>query len=150
MMTLSTHKKVLIIAGETSGDAHGAELVREIKKLNETITFCGIGGEGLKSEGVKILVDASELSVVGITEVFSKLPAVLKSYSSVKNILRIERPDLVILIDFPDFNLAVAKIAKKFKIPVLYYISPQIWAWRSGRIGRDQAGCGAYGGDFAL
>jgi lipid-A-disaccharide synthase len=136
MMTLSTHKKVLIIAGETSGDAHGAELVREIKKLNETINFNGIGGNGLKSEGVKILVDASELSVVGITEVFSKLPAVLKSFSSVKNILRTDRPDLVILIDFPDFNLVVAKIAKKFKIPVLYYVSPQIWAWRSGRIGR--------------
>jgi lipid-A-disaccharide synthase len=136
MTILSTHKKVLIIAGETSGDAHGAELVREIKKLDGAVSFCGIGGEGLKNEGVRILVDAAELSVVGITEVFSKMPAVLKSFSCVKNILRTDRPDLVILIDFPDFNLAVAKIAKKFKIPVLYYISPQIWAWRSGRIDR--------------
>jgi lipid-A-disaccharide synthase len=136
MTTLSTSKKVLIIAGETSGDAHGAELVREIKKLDDTVSFCGIGGEGFKNEGVRVLIDAGELSVVGITEVFSKMPAVLKSFSCVKNILRTDRPDLVILIDFPDFNLAVAKIAKKFKIPVLYYISPQIWAWRSGRISR--------------
>ncbi len=136
MTILSTRKNVLIIAGETSGDAHGAELVREIKKLDGSVSFCGIGGEGLKNEGVRILVDAAELSVVGITEVFSKMPAVLRSFSKVKNILRNDRPDLVVLIDFPDFNLAVAKTAKKFKIPVLYYISPQIWAWRSGRVNR--------------
>jgi lipid-A-disaccharide synthase len=126
----------MIIAGETSGDAHGAGLVRELKKLDPEVSFCGIGGEGLKNEGVRILVDTAELSMMGIIEVFSIIPAALKSYSCVKNILRNERPDLVILIDFPEFNLVVAKLAKKLSIPVLYYISPQIWAWRSGRIRR--------------
>jgi lipid-A-disaccharide synthase len=136
MMTSKKSKSVLIIAGETSGDVHGAGLVKEMKKLDDAISFCGIGGVRLRNEGVRILVDASELSMMGIIEVFSIFPAALKSYSCVKNILRNERPDLVILIDFPEFNLVVAKIAKKFNIPVLYYISPQIWAWRSGRIRR--------------
>jgi lipid-A-disaccharide synthase len=136
MATFTKRKSVLIIAGETSGDAHGAGLVREIKKLDDAVSFCGIGGECLKNEGVRILIDSAELSMMGIIEVFSIIPAALKGYICVKNILRNERPDLLILVDFPEFNLIVAKIAKKLKIPVLYYISPQIWAWRSGRIRR--------------
>ncbi len=133
---VSTSKQILIIAGEASGDAHGAELVCAIKKRDETVSFYGVGGQGLKNQGVRIIADAADLSVVGITEVFAKMPAVWKSFSAVKQMLTHQRPDLVILIDFPDFNLRVAKIAKKLKIPVLYYISPQIWAWRSGRIHR--------------
>ncbi len=127
-------KCVVIIAGETSGDVHGANLVRAMKKRDGSIFFCGIGGEALRNEGVKLLADAAELSVVGVTEVFSKIPKVLQKMSSIKNLLRGLKPDLIILIDFPDFNLHVAAFAKKLGIPVLYYISPQVWAWRSGRI----------------
>jgi lipid-A-disaccharide synthase len=127
-------KCVVIIAGETSGDVHGVNLVRAMKKRDGSIFFCGIGGEALRNEGVKLLADAAELSVVGITEVFSKIPKVIQGMSSVKSLLRGLRPDLIILIDFPDFNLHVAGFAKKLGIPVLYYISPQVWAWRSGRI----------------
>lgn len=134
-MTLSqSQKTVMIIAGETSGDAHGAHLVRAMKEKAPFLNFCGIGGGALRAAGVDILVDAQTLSVVGITEVFVKIPSVLNAISTIKKNLRERRPDLVILIDFPDFNLHIAAIAKKQGIPVLYYVSPQIWAWRSGRI----------------
>jgi len=123
----------MIIAGETSGDLHGAKLVKTMQKMNKGLFFCGIGGQALKEAGVDILIDAREISVVGITEVFSKIPKILRSLRVVKKTLKTMRPNLLILIDFPDFNLHVAATAKKMGIPVLYYISPQIWAWRPGR-----------------
>ena len=129
-----TQKSVLIIAGETSGDFHGAHLVRAMRKRDAHISFCGIGGDRLKAEGVRLLMEAHDISVVGITEVISKLPKVFGGISEIKKIFSSQRPDLVVLIDFPDFNLHIAKLAKKQGLPVLYYISPQIWAWRSGRI----------------
>lgn len=132
----SQQKCVAIIAGETSGDLHGAGLVRAMQKQNSALFFCGIGGPALRESGVRIVVDASELTVVGITEVFSKIPAILKGMRIFKKLLRSLKPDLLILIDFPDFNLHMAATAKKLGIPVLYYISPQIWAWRSGRVKR--------------
>jgi lipid-A-disaccharide synthase len=125
---------VMIIAGEASGDLHGAALVRAMAALDPTLFFCGIGGAALRSAGVRILADSAALAVVGITEVFSKLPSLIKGLSGAKRLLGELRPDLLILIDFPDFNLKVAARAKKLEIPVLYYISPQIWAWRQGRV----------------
>jgi len=136
MKMSSSQKCVMIIAGETSGDAHGAHLVRAMQKKDSSLFFCGIGGDFLREAGVEILVDAKEISVVGITEVFAKIPKVLNSVSIIKNNLRKRSPDLIILIDFPDFNLHIASFARKLGVPVLYYVSPQIWAWRSGRIRR--------------
>ena len=127
---------VAIIAGETSGDQHGAKLITAMQKKNPAFFYCGIGGPEMKQAGVRILVDASELTVVGITEVFAKLPAILKAMGAMKRLLKSLKPDLLILIDFPDFNLHIAAAAKKIGIPVLYYISPQIWAWRRGRVKR--------------
>ena len=129
-------KSVMIIAGEASGDIHGSRLVMAMHKRNSGLFFYGIGGRALRDAGVKILVNAEELSVVGITEVFSKLTGILKGIRAVKRSLKEMRPDLLILIDFPDFNLHVAATAKKLKIPVLYYISPQVWAWRPGRVNK--------------
>ncbi|MCP4345721.1 MAG: lipid-A-disaccharide synthase [Desulfobacterales bacterium] len=129
-----SNKCIMIIAGEASGDLHGANLVRAMHKKDNTLFFCGVGGQALRDAGVKVVVDASELSVVGITEVFSKIPGIFKGMGVVKKLLRTLAPDLLILIDFPDFNLHVAATAKRLGIPVLYYISPQIWAWRSGRV----------------
>lgn len=134
METLSRAGRVMIIAGETSGDDHGARLVAAMRKIDETIEFFGIGGNAMKKAGVDIVVDAAALSVVGITEVFSRLPALLRGASAIKREVVRRKPDLVILIDFPDFNLHMARYVKRFSIPVLYYISPQVWAWRSGRI----------------
>jgi len=134
MEPLSEQKCVMIIAGEASGDLHGSKLVAAMRERNKALFFCGIGGQALKAAGVRILVDASELSVVGITEAFSKIPSLLKGIAVAKKTLKRLHPDLLILIDFPDFNLNVAAFAKKLEIPVLFYISPQIWAWRSGRV----------------
>ena len=103
----------MIIAGETSGDLHGAKLVKAIKKRNTGLFFCGIGGQALRETGVDILMDACEISVVGITEVFSKIPNILRSLRVVKKTFKNMRPNLLILIDFPDFNLHVAATAKK-------------------------------------
>jgi len=127
-------KTIMIIAGEASGDHHGAKLVNAIKMEKNNLFFCGIGGKAMEKEGVKILVDAAELAVVGITEVFAKLPTIFKALSVAKRLLKSLNPDLLILIDYPDFNLRIAAAAKKLNIPVLYYISPQIWAWRQGRV----------------
>lgn len=124
----------MIIAGEASGDMHGAKLVQSIKKTDPRSFLFGIGGRAMHAEGVQILVDANILSVVGITEVFSNLPTIYRSMSIVKKALRQLKPNLLILIDFPDFNFHVAEFAKKVGIPILYYISPQIWAWRQGRV----------------
>ena len=134
MEPLSEQKCVMIIAGEASGDLHGSKLVTAMRERNKALFFCGIGGQALKAAGVRVLVDASELSVVGITEAFSKIPSLLKGIAVAKKTLKRLHPDLLILIDFPDFNLNVAAFAKKLEIPVLFYISPQIWAWRSGRV----------------
>ena len=126
--------RIFMIAGEASGDLHGANLVKALKEKKRNIVFFGIGGKAMQDAGVKILVDAATLSVVGITEVFSKLPGILSGMAAAKTFLKNSRPDLLILIDFPDFNLRIAAVAKKLNIPVLFYISPQIWAWRSGRV----------------
>ncbi|MBW2218395.1 MAG: hypothetical protein JRF40_02720 [Deltaproteobacteria bacterium] len=115
-------KCIMISAGEASGDLHGGNLVNAMRKMDESIFFCGIGGDKLRSAGVRILVDYSELAVMGITEVVSRLPAIFKALATVKRVLKSLKPDLVILIDFADFNLKVAAAAKKLKIPVLYYI----------------------------
>ena len=125
---------IMIIAGEASGDIHGSKLVKSMRKKNKNLFFCGIGGSALKKEGVRILFEAEKLSVVGVTEVIPKLFSILKGLTLTKRILKSLRPDLLILIDFPDFNLHIAAKANKLNIPVLYYISPQIWAWRSGRV----------------
>jgi lipid-A-disaccharide synthase len=125
---------VLIVAGEASADLHGSRLVAALKQLDPGLTFWGIGGPRLKEAGVRILFDSSEMAVVGLTEVFSRLATVSRAYLKLKALLRKNRPALLILMDYPDFNLRLARAAKRFRIPVLYYISPQVWAWRKGRI----------------
>ena len=124
----------MIITGEASGDLHGAHLVRAMQRKKKPLFFCGVGGNALRDAGVQILVDISKLAVVGATEVVSKLPNLIKGMMIVRRQLKSRPPDLLILIDFPDFNLRVAPAAKKLGIPILYYISPQVWAWRSSRL----------------
>ena len=127
-------KKILLVAGEVSGDLHGSRLVEAIQSIDPEIQFFGVGGEGLKRVGMKLLYPSQSLSVVGITEVLLKLRPILRALRGLKKSLDRERPDLIILIDFPDFNLRLAKIAHRRGIPILYYVSPQVWAWRPKRI----------------
>jgi len=132
-------KSIVMVAGEASGDAHGAHLVQAIQKCCGPIYVCGMGGHRMRDAGARVLIDAKEVAVVGITEVLSKTPQVLKAMSRLKKLLTGLKPDLLILIDFPEFNLHLASKAKKLGIPVLYYISPQIWAWRAGRVKKIKA-----------
>jgi lipid-A-disaccharide synthase len=125
---------VMIVAGEASGDAHGARLVQALRQMRSALRFVGIGGKQLSAAGVDVRIDAHTLSVVGITEVVTKLPQLLRAAAEAKDLMATERPSLLILIDFPDFNLHLAARAKRLGIPVLYFISPQIWAWRPGRV----------------
>jgi lipid-A-disaccharide synthase len=130
------NKTIMIVAGEASGDMHGASLVREMLKIDPALNFYGIGGNKLQEAGVKLLANASTMAVVGLTEVISKLRSILKIMNMMKKSLDKYRPDLVILIDYPDFNLPLAKAAKKRGIKIFYYISPQVWAWRKSRINK--------------
>jgi lipid-A-disaccharide synthase len=124
----------MIVAGEASGDLHGGNLIREMQRIDPDLSFYGMGGERMKSAGVKLLADAADMAVVGLTEVVFKLGTILQAMHRLRTSLRKERPDLVILIDYPDFNLPLARTTRRLGIKVLYYISPQVWAWRKGRI----------------
>lgn len=126
--------KLCISAGEDSGDIHGANLVSEIIKIAPEAKFFGMGGENLKRRGVRLDFNNKDISVVGVSEVISKLPQIYKSFKKFSNLLEKEKPDALIVIDFPDFHFKLIKKAKKMKIPVIYYITPQVWAWRKGRI----------------
>ncbi|MHB8844117.1 MAG: lipid-A-disaccharide synthase [Nitrospirota bacterium] len=127
-------KKILIIAGEASGDLHGASLVKALQEQSSDLKIYGVGSRKMREAGVTMLADASEISVVGATEVLTHIGAIYGVYAKLKRFLREERPDLLVLIDFPDFNILTGKAARKLGIPVLYYISPQVWAWRKGRV----------------
>jgi len=129
-------RKVLIVAGEASGDLHGSNLVREMLRIDPGLSFKGIGGRRMADAGVRILANASDMAVVGLTEVASRLKLIAANFFRLKRMLREEKPDLVILIDYPDFNLPLAKAARREGLRVFYYISPQVWAWRRGRIDR--------------
>ena len=126
--------QVMIVAGEASGDMHGASLVRAMQARMPSLRFCGMGGRELERTGVEMLGDAAKLAVVGVTEVLSHLGDILQARRALIDHMQRQLPALLILIDYPDFNLWLAATAKKLGIPIFYYISPQIWAWRSSRV----------------
>jgi len=129
-----THR-IMIVAGEASGDLHGSFLVREMLAIDPSLHFFGIGGNKMKEAGVKLIAHAADIGVVGATEVLAKIGTFIQVIRKVSKSMDQFKPDLVILIDFPDFNLnIVARAAKKRNIKIFYYISPQVWAWRQGRI----------------
>jgi lipid-A-disaccharide synthase len=133
-MKLNEERKILIVAGETSADLLGAHLVKAVLSMDPQLRFYGVGGEHLRNMGIDVVFDNSEVAVVGIVEVLSKLRSGYRVFQWLKSSLDWYRPALALLIDFPDFNLRLAREAKKRGIPVFYYISPQVWAWRTGRV----------------
>jgi len=126
--------EIMVVTGEASGDLHGAHLVKALQRLKPGLSFCGMGGVELAGAGVEILFEASKISVVGFFEVISHLKEIISAQQTLRARLSQSKPSLLILIDFPDFNLFLARKAKQLGIPVFYYISPQVWAWRSGRV----------------
>lgn len=134
VLNLLTNKRVLILAGEASGDQHAAKLVNETLKLYPDIEFFGMGGEKMRQAGVDILVDNKAMAVVGAVEVLRHIKPIWLAWRKLRQVIQRHVPDLVVLVDYPGFNLQIARIAKQAGIKVLYYISPQIWAWQQHRI----------------
>lgn len=131
----SEQHRVMIITGEASGDLHGSRLVKALRALCPDIDFCGVGGRLMEAEGCDILFRGEELAVVGLVEVIRHFKPIYTAFKKLEAILCSEnRPDVLVLIDFPEFNLRLAAKAKKAGVPVLYYVSPQVWAWRRGRV----------------
>ncbi len=131
---MTPSQKIMIVAGEASGDIYGADLVRAAQSTDPGLVFFGIGGARMRESGVDTLVDSAAMAVVGVVEVLKHFDVIAAAFSRLKKILLTEPPALLILIDYPGFNLRLAKVAKRAGVKVLYYISPQIWAWRQGRV----------------
>ena len=127
-------KRVLIIAGETSGDTHGAALVKSLNALEPDIQIGGIGGNRMRNAGMELLYHVRDMSFMGFAEVVRHLPFIRRVMNRLQQWVEEEQPDAVILIDYPGFNLRFARRMKKRDIPVYYYISPQVWAWGKGRL----------------
>lgn len=126
-------KKILIVAGEVSGDQHGAELLRALKE-RASISAFGIGGDALRAAGMDITIHLEKMAFLGIGEVLRHLPFILRVHNQLLEQARAEQPDCAVLIDYPGFNMRLAGALKKQNIPVVYYISPQLWAWGRRRV----------------
>jgi lipid-A-disaccharide synthase len=126
--------KLAIVAGEASGDLHASEVVRELKKLDSSLETFGIGGDLLAAEGMRILHHAREMGIVGLFNVLRHLGFFRRVLNDIVQAIAREKPDAVMLVDYPDFNLRLAERCKAMGVRVIYYISPQVWAWRRGRV----------------
>ena len=127
-------RRVMMIAGEASGDLHGGGVVRELKRRVPSVEIYGVGGDNMQREGMELSQHIAGLSFMGIAEVVRHLAKISRLEGALEVLLRNRRPDVVVLIDYPGFNLRFARAVKRHGIPVLYYISPQVWAWNAGRV----------------
>ena len=127
-------KRVMIVAGEMSGDQHAARLVRGLRAVRGDVEWFGIGGDALRREGVRTVVDAHDMAVVGFFEVLARIAFFRRVFRQMVALLDAEKPDALLLVDYPGFNLRLAAQAHARGIPVLYYVSPQVWAWHRSRI----------------
>lgn len=125
--------RILIVAGEASGDLHGANLVRELKQMAPVVSLFGIGGPRMQEAGVELVRSINRMGLMGFTEVLQYLPFIRRTLKELKGLIEEQRPALAILIDYPGFNLRLAKILRNKGIPILYYIGPQVWAWGADR-----------------
>jgi lipid-A-disaccharide synthase len=126
--------RILISAGEASGEMYGAQLIDALRRLDPSLEFFGVGGDRMRAAGCDTVVDARELAVVGITEILSRLPQILGLYRHLIAEADKRKPDLAVVIDSPAFNWRVARQMKRRGIPTVYYVAPQFWAWRQGRV----------------
>jgi lipid-A-disaccharide synthase len=127
-------KTFLLSSGEASGDTYGAQLIEALGRLAPGSRFFGMGGEKMRAAGCELLVEAREVAVVGLVEVVTHLPHIRKQFRHLVQEAARRKPDAAVLIDFPDFNLRLARELHRLGIPVFYFVSPQIWAWRTGRV----------------
>jgi lipid-A-disaccharide synthase len=125
---------ILISAGEASGEMYGAKLIEALRRHDSSLEFFGVGGDRMRAAGCDTVIDTKDLAVVGITEILSHLPKILGLYKNVIREADLRKPDLAIVIDSPAFNWRVARQMKKRGVPTVYYVAPQFWAWRQGRV----------------
>jgi lipid-A-disaccharide synthase len=137
-MTRTPNRTFLLSAGEASGDTYGAQLIEALREIAPAAKFFGMGGAQMRAAGCDLLVDAHEVAVVGLIEVVKHLPAIRSRFKRILAEAALRKPDAAILIDFPDFNLRLARELHRRSIPVFYFVSPQIWAWRTGRVKQIQ------------
>ena len=130
--------QILLSAGEASGDNYGAQLIDELRKLSPKSRFFGMGGEKMAASGCELLVHANDVAVVGLVEVVKHLPGIRRHFRRLIEDAARRKPNAAVLIDFPDFNLRLARELHRLGISVFYFISPQIWAWRTGRVKQIQ------------
>lgn len=128
--------KIMFSAGEASGDVHAASVAKAIKQIYPEAHLFGMGGDLMRQAGVEIIYDIKNLGVIGIVEIIKSLPKFFKLRSFLKEVMRDRQPDVLVCVDYPGFNMKLAKVAKELGIPVVYYIAPTIWAWHKSR-GRD-------------
>lgn len=137
MNTAKLPRRAMIVTGEASGDLHGANLILAAGKIDPDLKFFGVGGARMAEAGCEILIPGEELAVMGLVEVLGHFPTIWRAFRQLKKVLHgPQRPDVLVLIDFAEFNLLLAAQAKKAGVPVVYYVSPQVWAWRRGRVRR--------------
>ncbi|MFY9823595.1 MAG: lipid-A-disaccharide synthase [Thermoanaerobaculia bacterium] len=127
-------RELLVVAGEASGDLHGARLISELRQRVPGLAAFGLGGDEMRAAGLQAVAHSSEVAVVGITEVLRVLPRIREVFADLLHEVDRRRPSLAVLIDFPDFNLRLARQLKERGLGIVYYISPQVWAWRKGRV----------------
>ena len=133
-MTAGDDRLIMLSAGEASGDLHGATMCRALRALDPGVRLIGMGGPRMAAAGVEILVDPTADAAVGTSEALGRVPGLYRAYTILVGRLRKVRPQALVLIDFPEFNLRLAKQARRAGVPVIYFIPPQLWAWRRGRI----------------
>lgn len=125
--------KIMISVGEASGDLNGANLAKALKTIEPDCRLLGMGGQAMRAAGVDVVYDIADLGVMGIVEIIKSLPRMFKLRDRLLQIMAVEKPDVLVVIDYPEFNMRLANSAKKIGIPVVSYISPSAWAWRRGR-----------------
>lgn len=125
--------KIMFSAGEASGDTHGASVAKALREIYPSVEMFGMGGNLMDEAGVRIVYDIKNLGVIGLVEIVKSLPKFFKLRTYLKHIMMKERPDVLVCIDYPGFNMKLAEVAHQLGIPVLYYIAPTIWAWHSSR-----------------
>ena len=133
-MTIPLPLKLMLSAGESSGDQHAANLFVELQKNHPEVIGIGMGGAKMREVGIDVRCDSSAIAVIGVIEVIKHYPEIRRMLTAMKKLLANERPDLLICVDYKEFNFKLATYAKQLGIKVLFYVSPQIWAWRSGRV----------------
>lgn len=136
---MSSFKKIYIIAGEDSGDLHGSNLIKALNNKSPNLEFKGVGGDLMAEQGVPLTAHIKDINFMGFWEIIKNLRTIRQLFANVKADISLWKPDAVILIDYPGFNLRMAKYLHQLGIKVIFYISPQVWAWKKGRVKQIKA-----------